>query len=184
MSRLVRRSRLLRSASSLSQPLFVEPTCRVCSTPVPFPHRPHPKRQTTNISAIRRIIHRQAADTLLRASETRIHIPTKEQGLPCGCRSAEAVVVIDARSAHISSLACRMSFGSDQRCRFIAKELDLWAYADRMMLDFNRLGRLVDGDVHGGYWRTLSTIQSSVRVSDAFTRSGDQDFLLKFSDQL
>ena len=60
------------------------------------------------------------------------------------CRSATAMEVIDAHEQARRSFGLPHTIRVDQGSQFTSKELDLWAYANNVTLDFSRPGRPVD----------------------------------------
>lgn len=60
------------------------------------------------------------------------------------CRSATAMEVIDALEEARRRLGLPASIRVDQGSQFTSKELDLWAYANGVSLDFSRPGRPTD----------------------------------------
>ena len=60
------------------------------------------------------------------------------------CRSATAMVVIEALEEASRRFGLPHTIRVDQGCQFTSKELDLWAYANKVTLDFSRPGRPVD----------------------------------------
>jgi putative transposase len=60
------------------------------------------------------------------------------------CRSATAFVVIDALEEARRRFGLPRTIRVDQGCQFTSKELDLWAYANGITLDFSRPGKPTD----------------------------------------
>jgi putative transposase len=60
------------------------------------------------------------------------------------CRSATAMVVIDALEEARRSFGLPQTIRVDNGCQFTSKELDLWAYANGITLDFSRPGTPTD----------------------------------------
>jgi putative transposase len=60
------------------------------------------------------------------------------------CRSATAMVVIEALEEARQLFGLPHTIRVDQGCQFTSKELDLWAYANQVALDFSRPGRPID----------------------------------------
>lgn len=60
------------------------------------------------------------------------------------CRSATAIVVIDALEEARNRFGLPHTIRVDQGCQFTSKELDLWAYANGITLDFSRPGKPTD----------------------------------------
>ncbi len=60
------------------------------------------------------------------------------------CRSATAMEVIDALEQARRGFGLPPTIRVDQGSQFTSKELDLWAYANNVTLDFSRPGRPVD----------------------------------------
>jgi putative transposase len=60
------------------------------------------------------------------------------------CRSATAMVVIDALDEAGRRFGLPHTIRVDQGSQFTSKEFDLWAYANGVTLDFSRPGRPVD----------------------------------------
>jgi len=60
------------------------------------------------------------------------------------CRSATALVVIDALEEARQRYGLPTAFRVDQGSQFTSKELDLWAYANGITLDFSRPGKPTD----------------------------------------
>lgn len=60
------------------------------------------------------------------------------------CRSATAMVVVDALEEARHHFGLPHTIRVDQGCQFTSKELDLWAYANSITLDFSRPGKPTD----------------------------------------
>lgn len=60
------------------------------------------------------------------------------------CRSATAMMVIDALQEACARIGRPKVIRVDQGSQFTSKELDLWAYANGVVLDFSRPGRPTD----------------------------------------
>ncbi len=60
------------------------------------------------------------------------------------CRSATAMVVIDALEETRRHSGLPKAIRVDQGCQFTSKELDPWAYANGVTLDFSRPGKPTD----------------------------------------
>lgn len=60
------------------------------------------------------------------------------------CRSATAMAVIEALEDARRGFGLPHTIRVDQGCQFTSKELDLWAYANNVTLDFSRPGKPVD----------------------------------------
>ena len=60
------------------------------------------------------------------------------------CRSATAMVVVDALEEARRHFGLPHTIRVDQGCQFTSKELDLWAYANGITLDFSRPGKPTD----------------------------------------
>jgi len=60
------------------------------------------------------------------------------------CRSAMAMMVIDALQEACARIGRPKVIRVDQGSQFTSKELDLWAYANGVVLDFSRPGRPTD----------------------------------------
>ena len=60
------------------------------------------------------------------------------------CRSATAMVVIEALDEARHTFGLPHTIRVDQGCQFTSKELDLWAYTRGITLDFSRLGKPTD----------------------------------------
>ena len=60
------------------------------------------------------------------------------------CLSATAIVVIDALEEARQSYGLPHTIRVDQGCQFTSKELDLWAYSNKITLDFSRPGKPTD----------------------------------------
>jgi putative transposase len=62
------------------------------------------------------------------------------------CRSATAMVVIEALDEARHTFGLPHTIRVDQGCQFTSKELDLWAYTRGITLDFSRPGKPTDLD--------------------------------------
>ena len=60
------------------------------------------------------------------------------------CQSATAIEVIHALDAAAQDFGLPRTIRVDQGCQFTSKELDLWAYAKGVTLDFSRPGKPTD----------------------------------------
>ena len=60
------------------------------------------------------------------------------------CRSATAMAVIAAIEEARRGFGPPRTIRVDEGCQFTSKELDLWAYANHVTLDFSRPGKPVD----------------------------------------